>query len=208
MLGIDVGDVTGAVSTIAALGVGSVVVCRATLEEVELDADAADEAEVDVDSSGLWPPAESTVAPRGMLSCPTGAVVMAVGEEAESAGFAKLPIEVVSQVLEATPAFAGEAMLLPVKRLDNPCAPAEFELIVESGAISELSLAAPWPGQADAVLVLGPPSVGLRPGVGSSVAPSGMPVKPSGAIGPIPSGEVMPSGDGAEEYPGVTICAT
>jgi hypothetical protein len=37
----------------------------------------------------------------------------------------------------------------------------------------------------------------LTPGVASSVAPSGIPVTPTGAPGPNPSGEVTPSGAGA-----------
>jgi hypothetical protein len=40
-------------------------------------------------------------------------------------------------------------------------------------------------------------AVGLTPGVASSVAPSGIPVAPTGAPGPIPSGEVTPSEAGA-----------
>ena len=42
-----------------------------------------------------------------------------------------------------------------------------------------------------------PAAVGLTPGVAISVAPSGIPVTPTGAPGPIPSGEVTPSGMGA-----------
>jgi hypothetical protein len=38
---------------------------------------------------------------------------------------------------------------------------------------------------------------GLTPGVASSVAPSGIPVTPTEAPGPIPSGEVTPSEAGA-----------
>ena len=42
-----------------------------------------------------------------------------------------------------------------------------------------------------------PAAVGLTPGVSISVAPSGIPVTPTDAPGPIPSGEVTPSGTGA-----------
>ena len=42
-----------------------------------------------------------------------------------------------------------------------------------------------------------PAAVGLTPGVAISVAPSGIPVTPTDAPGPIPSGEVTPSGTGA-----------
>jgi hypothetical protein len=40
-------------------------------------------------------------------------------------------------------------------------------------------------------------ALGLTPGVASSVAPSGIPVAPTGAPGPIPSGDVTPSVAGA-----------
>src|SRR5258705_6415011 len=42
-----------------------------------------------------------------------------------------------------------------------------------------------------------PAAVGLTPGVASSVAPRGTPIAPTDAPGPIPSGEVTPSGTGA-----------
>ena len=41
-----------------------------------------------------------------------------------------------------------------------------------------------------------PDVIGLTPGDASSVAPSGIPVGATGAAGPMPSGDVMPSGDG------------
>jgi hypothetical protein len=44
-------------------------------------------------------------------------------------------------------------------------------------------------------------AVGLMPGVASSVAPSGMPVMPTGAAVPMPSGDVTPSGGAAAPKP-------
>jgi hypothetical protein len=46
-----------------------------------------------------------------------------------------------------------------------------------------------------------PDVVGLTPSDPSSVAPKPIPVCGTGAAGPMPSGEVMPSGDGAEGEP-------
>ena len=56
-----------------------------------------------------------------------------------------------------------------------------------------------WPavGPSDAA----PATVGLTPGEESSKAPSGIPVGATGAPGPIPSGEVMPSGGIAAPMP-------
>jgi hypothetical protein len=42
-----------------------------------------------------------------------------------------------------------------------------------------------------------PEVIGLTPGELNSVAPSGIPVPGTAGAGPMPSGEVMPSGDGA-----------
>jgi hypothetical protein len=42
-----------------------------------------------------------------------------------------------------------------------------------------------------------PDVIGLTPIDPSSVVPSGIPVRGTGAAGPMPSGEVIPSGDGA-----------
>lgn len=39
---------------------------------------------------------------------------------------------------------------------------------------------------------------GLTPGVASSVAPIGIPIGATGEPGPMPSGEVIPSGDAGE----------
>jgi hypothetical protein len=44
-------------------------------------------------------------------------------------------------------------------------------------------------------------NAGLRPGVASSVAPIGIPAGPTEEPGPIPSGEVMPSGEGKPPTP-------
>ena len=50
-----------------------------------------------------------------------------------------------------------------------------------------------------------PDVIGLTPGDASSVAPSGIPVGATGAAGPMPSGDVMPSGEGEVASP--PICA-
>src|SRR6185312_15126744 len=52
------------------------------------------------------------------------------------------------------------------------------------------------PKQLDTVLAVVPKGIGLTPDVESSVAPNGIPVNPTGGAGPMPSGEVTPSGAG------------
>src|SRR5207248_183110 len=51
-----------------------------------------------------------------------------------------------------------------------------------------------------------PDRIGLAPGVASSVAPRGIRVGPTGAAGPMPSGEVMPKGNPGEML-GTCACA-
>jgi hypothetical protein len=50
-----------------------------------------------------------------------------------------------------------------------------------------------------------PDVIGLTPGVESSVAPMGIPVRGTAGAGPIPSGDVIPSGD--PDGPIAPICA-
>jgi hypothetical protein len=50
----------------------------------------------------------------------------------------------------------------------------------------------PMPEHCVAVPIDDVPSIGLTPGVLSSVAPKGMPVAATGEPGPMPSGEVAP----------------
>jgi hypothetical protein len=60
----------------------------------------------------------------------------------------------------------------------------------------------PMEGTGDMPLV-----VGLTPGEASSVAPMGIPVGATGAAGPMPSGDVKPSGDGPGDVPIPPTCA-
>jgi hypothetical protein len=66
--------------------------------------------------------------------------------------------------------------------------------MADAGAGEATAHVAPIKGEA-------PNVVGLTPGLASSVAPMGIPVCPTGALG-IPSGEVMPSGGSGETFRG------
>ena len=124
--------------------------------------------------NGLSPPPPSSVAPKGICIERSGATTMPVGEEAEAAGCAKLGAD--------NPQFA---------ELDPPTPPSNSAVDAEVPEIPVIAL--PGPEQAGFV---GAPLTGLKPGDASSVAPRGMPGDVTGAAGPMPSGEVAPSGEG------------
>jgi hypothetical protein len=52
-----------------------------------------------------------------------------------------------------------------------------------------------------------PDVIGLTPGDESSVAPMGMPVRGTAGAGPMPSGDVIPSGEPSGDGPIPPICA-
>jgi hypothetical protein len=140
---------------------------------------------------GLKPPAPSSVEPSGIPTRPTvDAEPIPIGDEADAAGDPDGPLTMAAQVPEAVPAIPP-----PSKTVLEPEVPA-----------------APWASEPPAHVAVAPvagPSgdapddIGLTPGDASSVAPSGMPVGATGEPGPMPSGDVMPSGDG----PLPPICA-
>ena len=125
--------------------------------------------------NGLSPPPPSSVAPKGICIERNGATTMPVGEEADAAGCAKLG-GVSPQFVEVGP------LAIP---------PSNSAIEAEAPEVPVTAL--PGPEQAEFV---GEPVIGLKPGEASSVAPRGMPGDATGAAGPMPSGEVAPSGEG------------
>ena len=124
--------------------------------------------------SGLSPPPPSSVAPKGICIERNGATTIPVGEEADAAGCAKL--------CAVSPQFA---------ELDPPTPPSNSAVDEEVPEVPVIAL--PGPEQPEFV---GEPVIELKPGEASSVAPRGMPGDATGAAGPMPSGEVAPSGEG------------
>jgi hypothetical protein len=120
---------------------------------------------------GLRPPGESSVAPNGRPTRPTGC-----GRPCASGDEADAPSRV---GVAAGGAHASNALpvLLPLPALPPP---------------SKSALAAPTVEHAVLLLFDGG---GLRPGVASSSAPIGTPTGGTADPGPIPSGDVMPSGE-------------
>lgn len=151
---------------------------------------------------GLRPPAPSSVEPNGIPTRPTDdAEPILVGDESDAAGPAKEVLPLVIQVPDAVPARLppSNSVVEPdVSVVDVPV-PKDVPVVPKDVCGSE----PPMPEHDRvglAVDVSGdvPDVNGLTPGVASSVAPRGMPVGGTGEAGPIPSGEVTPSGDPGE----------
>jgi hypothetical protein len=166
--------------------------------------------------SGLRPPGESSVDPMGTPTRPT--VVdrepRPAGEEAEAVAlddavavplahvpeaFPDMPVESNNGVGTGAPDVMAPVAVMPVD---------DIELVVVEAPMPEVPgmevvgcAEAPMPEHAVEAVIepsAAVPTGGvLTPGVASSVAPSGIPVAPTGAPGPNPSGEVTPSDMGA-----------
>jgi len=142
---------------------------------------------------GLRPPVPSSVEPSGMPTRPTAdADPIPVGDEADAAGAAAALPVVPAQVPDAVP------MPPPSKTVLEPDMPenAVIGFPIPDDACGRIL---PLPEQL-VVPVAGlngdtPDVIGLTPGDASSVAPRGIPVGATGEDGPIPSGDVIPSGD-------------
>ena len=138
---------------------------------------------------GLRPPAPSSVEPMGMPMRPTGAVI--VSGEADVVG-----AMIGAHVPDAVPAMPppSNSMLGPVAVLGE--VPERFPA---GEAMARQAAGSVGAGPIGEV----PDVVGLTPREPTSVEPSGIPTGGTAAAAPMPSGEVIPSGDGAL----VPICA-
>ena len=168
---------------------------------------------VKTSGGGLSPPTPNSVEPNGMPTRPTGDPnPIPVGDEADDAGPAVEPPATPMQVPDAFPIVPP-----PSKRADEPGIPvADMALLDEIPGIEPpmpddtcgseppmLEHVVMLPGAAPSGDV--PDVIGLTPGVESSVAPMGIPVRGTAGAGPIPSGDVIPSGDPDGPIP--PICA-
>ena len=153
---------------------------------------------------GLRPPAPSSVEPGGIPSRLTDdADPIPVGDEADAAGPAKELLPIAAQVPDAVPAMPPPS---------KPDIPAVDVAVPEDVPVTELlpipkdvcGIEPPMPEHIVTLPVVGPigdaPDViGLTPGDASGVAPGGMPPSAPRVPGPMPRGEVMPSGEGPGE---------
>jgi hypothetical protein len=154
---------------------------------------------------GLRPPPPISVEPSGMPTGPTdepGPIDEASGADAV-ADAAQVPATVAvvpppsNSAVPDDPVMAlAVAVSAPVVEVAAGDAPVSgLGMIDDVGAGEAPAHAAPIKGEA-------PNVVGLTPGLASSVAPMGIPVCPTGALG-MPSGEVSPSGGSGELFRGV-----
>jgi hypothetical protein len=167
---------------------------------------------------GLSPPAPSSVEPSGIPTRATDdAEPIPVGEEADAAGPAKELPPIGAQVPDAVPAMPPPsktevetdvpAVDIPVP-VDVPVIEVSMPDVVplELGKPNDVcGIEPPTPEHVVTLLVVSPsgdvPDVnGLTPGDASSVAPMGIPVGATGAPGPMPSGDVMPSAGPGEIF--------
>jgi len=162
--------------------------------------------------NGLTPPVDSSVDPIGIPTRPTVDREAIEGEEADPVGLDEAAV--LAQVPEAVPEMpapsnsavgadvpdtapvAGDspfiAPVAPTVELPVPDAPVDAPVCIDPPMLEHAEVVV------DSMLEGMPvEALGLTPGVASSVAPSGTPVAPTGAPGPIPSGEVTPSVVGA-----------
>jgi hypothetical protein len=157
--------------------------------------------------NGLTPPVESSVDPIGIPTRPVVDREAIDGEDADPVGLDDAVV--VAQVPDAVPEMpAPSNSAVGADVPDTAPVAGDSPFIAPVAPMAELPIpAAPVcidPAtleHAEVVVVIMleamPVAPGLTPGVASSVAPSGIPVAPTGAPGPIPSGEVTPSVVGA-----------
>ena len=144
---------------------------------------------------GLTPPTPSSVEPNGMPRRPTGDPnPIPVGDDADDAGPALGPLAIPAQVPDAFPMPPPSNVVLDP---DVPVVPEKLPPMLEHVVM--------LPGAAPNGDV--PDVIGLTPGDESSVAPMGMPVRGTAGAGPMPSGDVIPSGEPSGDGPIPPICA-
>jgi hypothetical protein len=163
--------------------------------------DGTDGLAVGICGTGLSPPTPSSVEPMGMPRRPTlEDEVAVVGDEADAAGWPDVVPVMLAHVPEAVPTLPPPSNVVDdadVPAVDIPL-PTELPVIAPPDRLpaNELMLVQ--------VVVLSaaepsgetPEVIGLTPGELNSVAPRGIPVPGTAGAGPMPSGEVMPSGAG------------
>ena len=160
---------------------------------------------------GLRPPPPSSVEPSGIPTRPAvepGPIVEAIGGDAV-ADAAQAP----GALAAIPPPSKSGAPDIPVTELpmaaDAPVV-VPFAMPADAAVIGLPTAAEAGVGEAPAhvapIMGAAPDVVGLTPGVASSVAPMGIPVCPTGALG-MPSGDVMPSAGKGETFMEACACA-
>jgi hypothetical protein len=150
---------------------------------------------------GLRPPPPSSVEPRGIPTGPMGEPGEANGGDAVAdatqgpCALAVMP----PPSNTALPDCPGVELAMPAVPIVEPAIPADVP-VIGLAVVVELPMAADAgdaPAHVAASKGAAPDVVGLTPGVASSIAPKGIPVCPTGALG-MPSGDVMPKAGSGE----------
>ena len=146
-------------------------------------------------AAGSALPLQVRLSPTECQARPTGDPnPIPVGDDADDAGPALGPLAIPAQVPDAFPMPPPSNVVLDP---DVPVVPEKLPPMLEHGVM--LPGAAPNGDVADVI--------GLTPGDESSVAPMGMPVRGTAGAGPMPSGDVIPSGKPSGDGPTPPICA-
>jgi hypothetical protein len=155
---------------------------------------------------GLRPPTPSSVEPRGIPIRPTVEPdPIPVGDEADAAGPAKELPAAPAQVPDAVPAVLPPSKVeLDVPALDVPM-PDVVPMLELAAPKDACGIEPPMPLH----VVRGDVAdgIGLTPSAGTSVVPRRRPVGGTAEPGPMPSGDVMPSGEDPGEMPIPPTCA-
>ena len=152
---------------------------------------------------GLRPPPPSSVEPSGIPAGPT--VDPGPMDEAKGADAVADAAQVVGAVALMPPPSKSVLLDSPVIELAVPADAPVIELPIPADApVIGLPMAADAgtdeaPAHGAPIKGAAPDVVGLTPGVASSVAPRGIPVCPTGALG-MPSGDVMPGAGRGETF--------
>jgi hypothetical protein len=148
---------------------------------------------------GLSPPPPNSVEPTGIPTGPTGEPGEANGGDADAAQVPTALAVMPPPSNVALPDSPGAALAVPAAPVVEAAMPADAPIIGLAVGV-KLAMAADA-GNAPTHVVptkgAAPDVVGLTPGVASSVAPRGIPVCPTGALG-TPRGDVMPKAGNGE----------
>jgi hypothetical protein len=163
----------------------------------------ADGLVVGISGMGLSPPTPSSIEPIGIPTRPTAdGEAIPVGEEADAAGCPDVALVMPAHVPEAVPTLPPPSNRVDEAEVPGVDMPMPTELPVVEPVADRFPASELTPLQVVVLSAAGPSGdtpevIGLTPGELNSVAPRGIPVPDTAGAGPIPSGEVMPSGDGA-----------
>src|SRR5262245_62537642 len=154
---------------------------------------------------GLRPPPPSSVEPSGIPTMPTdGPGPMDEAKGGDAVADAAQVVGAVAPMLppSKSPVLDSPGTELPIPAdapVVEPPIPADAPVIGLPSPVNVAAGADEAPAHGAPIKGAAPDVVGLTPGVANSVAPRGIPVCPTGALG-MPSGDVMPSAGRGDSF--------